>query len=73
MKAGSSAAMEYADETERMNSGREWTSLMGPDVPGWKMFPALRQYLLDYPTSDTPGTTDRCIGRRKRWPGAGRS
>ena len=61
MKAGSSAAIEYADESERINSGREWTSLMGPDVPGWKMFPALRQYLLDYPTSDVPGTIDRLV------------
>ncbi len=70
MKAGSSAAIEYADEIDRINPGREWTSLMGPDVPGWKMFPALRQYLVDYPASDLPGTIDRFywskekVGRR---------
>lgn len=57
-KAGAGAAMEYADEPTPMNLSREWTSLMGTDVPGWKTFPALRQYLAEYPASDMPGMVD---------------
>ncbi|HYN08881.1 MAG TPA: hypothetical protein VES67_15980 [Vicinamibacterales bacterium] len=66
MKAGTAASMEYADEAERMNIGREFVSLMGPDVAGWKSFPALRQHLLDYPASDAPGTIDRLYWSKEK-------
>jgi hypothetical protein len=65
-KAGTAALMEYADEPERINPGREFASLMGPDVPGWKTFPGLRQYLLDYPASDVPGTIDRLYWSKEK-------
>ena len=66
MKSGTAASMEYADEPERMNVGREFVALMGPDVPGWKSFPALRQHLLDYPASDAPATTDRLYWSKEK-------
>jgi hypothetical protein len=66
MKGGNASAMEYADEAERMNLGREFATLMGPDVPGWKNFPALRQHLLEYPTSDYPGTIDRLYWSKEK-------
>ena len=66
LKSGAAAAMEYADESERMNLGQEFASLMGPDVPGWKSFPALRQHLIDYPSSDTPATTDRVYWSKEK-------
>jgi hypothetical protein len=66
LKAGAGAAIEYADETTRVHLGREWTSLMGTDVPGWKTFPALRQYLADFPASDVPGTIDRLYWSKEK-------
>ena len=66
MKAGTAASMEYADEPERMNVGREFVSMMGPDVPGWKAFPALRQHLLEYPASDAPGRFDRLYWSKEK-------
>jgi hypothetical protein len=66
MKGGNASAMEYADEADRMSLGREFASLMGPDVPGWKTFPALRQHLLDYPASDYPATIDRLYWSKEK-------
>ena len=67
---GTTATMEYADQAERMSVGREFVSLAGSDVAGWKPFSDLRQHLFDFPATDTPGTVDRMywskekVGRR---------
>jgi radical SAM superfamily enzyme YgiQ (UPF0313 family) len=69
-KRGTAASMEYADESAPLNLGREFISLADSLGTGWNPFAALRQHLLDYPATGTPGTTDRLywskekVGRR---------
>jgi hypothetical protein len=69
-KHGLAASMEYADDTARLNVGREFASLAESLGHGWSPFAALRQHLLDYPASDSPDTVDRLywskekVGRR---------
>jgi hypothetical protein len=58
MKFGPAASMEYADQSEPVNLWREFVSLAGSDIGGWRQFPGLRRHLLEYPASHTPKTTD---------------
>lgn len=63
---GTTGTMEYADQAERMSVGREFASLAGPDVAGWKPFSDLRQHLFDFPATDTPGTVDRMYWSKEK-------
>lgn len=55
---GGTAAMEYADRSERVNVGREFASLADPPAGAWTHFPGLHRHLLEYPRSGTPATRD---------------
>ena len=58
LKAGAAASMEYADQAERVDMGREFVSLAESGMGGWQQFPALRRHLEEYPEADARGTTD---------------
>ncbi len=70
LKRGNSAFVEYADQSSPLNMAKEFVALAGAPGPGWNQFPALRQYLLDFPATDLPGVLDRLywskekVGRR---------
>lgn len=55
---GTSAAMEYADRTPRLNIGSEFASLVDADTVTWTYAPQLRRHLLEYPASSAQQMTD---------------
>jgi hypothetical protein len=58
VQSGTSAAMEYANRTPRLNVGREFAALMDADTITARYAPRLRRHLLEYPTSSAEKTTD---------------
>lgn len=57
-QSGTTAAMEYADRSPRLNVGHEFTSLMDADTITSAYTPRLRRHLLDYPGSSVEKATD---------------
>src|SRR5262249_7233881 len=55
---GAAAAMEYADQVQRIHVGREFASLIDADPITLNYAPRLRRHLLDYPDSSDEGVTD---------------
>src|SRR5687768_1572187 len=49
-KAGSVAAMEYADSTGRLSLANEFKALVAADTTTWQHVPDLRRHLLDFPS-----------------------
>jgi hypothetical protein len=57
-ESGTTAAMEYADRSPRLNVGDEFASLLDADTITSAYTPRLRRHLLDYPVSSADKTTD---------------
>ena len=58
--------MQYADQNETVDVGREFASLLEADVEMWQHFGDLRRHLLRYPMEHTPGTTDTLYWSKER-------
>ena len=64
--AGAAASMQYADQNETVDVGREFASLLEADVEMWQHFGDLRRHLLRYPMEHTPETTDTLYWSKER-------
>ena len=64
--AGAAASMQYADQNETVDVGREFASLLEADVEMWQHFGDLRRHLLHYPMEHTPETTDTLYWSKER-------
>ena len=62
--AGTEASMQYADQNEALDVGREFASLLEADVETWQHFGDLRRHLLHYPMGPHLRRRTPCIGRR---------
>ena len=58
--------MQYADEDETVDVGREFASLLEADVETWQHFGDLRRHLLHYPKNHTPETSDILYWSKER-------
>lgn len=56
-KAGSGAAMEYADSAGRLSLAAEFKALVAADTTTWPYVPELRRHLLEFPSA-RPGSRD---------------
>ena len=63
---GTTAFIQYTDNGEPLDLDREFRALVDADVETWQYFPDLRQHLLTYPTTHTPGTTDLVYWSKER-------
>lgn len=50
LKAGSAAAMEYADSASRLSLADEFKTLVAADTTTWPHVPDLRRHLLEFPS-----------------------
>jgi hypothetical protein len=64
-ETGGVSAMRYADQSEPIDMGREFTSLVESDVV-WRHFGGLRRHLLEFPNAHTPQTTDILYWSKER-------
>ena len=64
--AGTAASMQYADQNETIDVGREFASLLEADVDTWQHFGDLRRHLLHYPKDHTPETSDILYWSKER-------
>ena len=63
---GTAASMQYADQNETVDVGREFASLLEADAEMWQHFGDLRRHLLRYPMEHTPETTDTLYWSKER-------
>ena len=64
--AGAAASMQYADQSETVDVGREFASLLEADVETWQHFRDLRRHLFEYPMGETPETRDILYWSKER-------
>ena len=58
--------MQYADQSERIDVGREFASLVEADGETWQHFRDLREHLLHYPAAHSPETSDILYWSKER-------
>jgi hypothetical protein len=63
---GPVASMQYADQNEIVDVGREFASLLEADADTWQHFRDLRRHLLHYPMEHTSETTDILYWSKER-------
>jgi hypothetical protein len=64
--AGTPVSMEYADGSDRVNTSREFASLVDGDHATWQQFADLRRHLLQYPSAPSPQTNDILYWSKER-------
>jgi hypothetical protein len=60
------ASMQYTDQSQTMDVGREFASLVDADSETWQHFPDLRRHLLSYPMEHAPETSDILYWSKER-------
>jgi hypothetical protein len=58
LTTGAAGSMEYADQPQRLDVGREFIALAQSDGPGWGAFHPLRRHLVEFPRGDSAGIRD---------------